>query len=66
MKKRSRFTLNIDAQTIAMLDSIACKNHLSRSAVLRMLLHMLKDLPKDYLDEVSPLGKFLKDGAYEQ
>ena len=64
MAKRERFTLNIDGESIATIDAIAQKNCLSRSAVLRMILHMLVDLPADYLEEVSPLGKFLKDGAY--
>lgn len=62
MRKRSRFTLNIDGETIGLIDSIAHKNHISRSAALRMILHMIRDLPEGALEGVSPLGKFLRDG----
>lgn len=58
MKKR-RLTLSIDSKTVTQIDEAARVNDTSRSAIARMLLHLIWYVPVDNLRETSPIPSLL-------
>lgn len=55
MKKKQNFSLNLDTETIELIDKAARKNETTRSAVARMMLELIHYLPNEKFRSVSPL-----------
>ena len=56
---KRRYSITCDVDTMTMIDNAARKNGLSRSAVTRMLLHLIRYVPSDRIRETSPIPAFL-------
>lgn len=47
--KKHRYSLSLDEETVALIDEVATRNNVSRSAVVRMFLDLAKHIPADKL-----------------
>lgn len=57
--KKFRYSLCLDVNTMGLIDEVARRNNVSRSAVVRMFLDLANHLPADRLQFSSPIPDLL-------
>ncbi|WP_290798354.1 ribbon-helix-helix protein, CopG family [Halomonas sp.] len=57
--KRYRYSLCLDADTMEIVDEVASRNNVSRSAIVRMFLDLAKQVPAEKLMFRSPIQNLL-------
>ncbi len=56
---KERYSISCPPETMALIDDAAEKNNLSRSAVIRMFLDLIRYIPVEKLKETSPVPQYL-------
>ena len=56
---KERYSISCPPETMALVDQAAERNNISRSAVIRMFLDLIRYIPVEKLRETSPVPGYL-------